>query len=228
MSGQPRSAARARRAAGTTLALIGALLLLDVALTLVWREPVTWLMDRGEQPRLERRLTALDRTFAPALPAQATAAPRMALAADALSRRLRPGDPLGRIDIPRIGARFVVVQGTDGADLRAGPGHYPATALPGQRGTVGLAGHRTTHLQPFRSIDALHPGDRIVMTMPYGRFTYRVSGTRIVAPSAVNVLARPRGIERIVLTACHPLYSAAQRIVVIGRLARAQPLGVAA
>ena len=66
------------------------------------------------------------------------------------------------------------------------------------------------------------------MTMPYGRFTYRVSGTRIVAPSAVNVLARPRGTERIVLTACHPLYSAAKRIVVFGRLATAQPRGVAA
>ncbi len=228
MSAEPGPGARARRVAGTALAVIGALLLLDVALTLAWREPVTWLMDRREQPRLERGLTALDRSFAPALPAQAPAAPRMALAAQALGRRLRPGDPLGRIDIPRIGARFVVVQGTAGADLRAGPGHYTATALPGQRGTVGLAGHRTTHLQPFRSIDALKPGDRIVMTMPYGRFTYLVRGTRIVEPSAVNVLARSRGTEQIVLTACHPLYSAAKRIVVFGRLAKAQPLGVAA
>ncbi len=222
-----------RRLIGVALVAVGGLLLLDAILTLTWREPVSWLASRGDQPRLDARLRVVDRRLTRALDgrmAQLDARRRMALAARTLERASGDGDPLGRISIPAIGARFVVVQGTAPADLRGGPGHYRPTALPGERGTVGLAGHRTTHQQPFRSIDALKPGDRIVMTMPYGRFAYRVTGSRVVAPSAVGVLARPAagGAERLVLTACHPLYSAAQRLVVSGTLVDAQPLGAAA
>jgi sortase A len=59
--------------------------------------------------------------------------------------------------------------------------------------------------------------------MPYGRFTYRVEKTRIVEPTAIWVTKRVSQ-ERLVLTACHPLYSAAQRIVVFARLARVEPV----
>ena len=68
-------------------------------------------------------------------------------------------------------------------DLRAGPGHFADTPLPGRRGTVAIAGHRTTYGAPFRRLDALRRGDPITMTMPYGRFVYRVSETIIVARS---------------------------------------------
>ena len=92
------------------------------------------------------------------------------------ARRAAPretGEPIGRIEIPAIGADFVVVQGTDSATLRKGPGHYPSTTVPrGCGGTVAIAGHRTTYLAPFRNVDDLKHGDRIVLTMPYGRFTY--------------------------------------------------------
>ena len=65
------------------------------------------------------------------------------------------------------------VEGTGTSDLRKGPGHYPATPLPGERGTVGIAGHRTTYGAPFRHIDRGQArGDRITLTMPYGRFVY--------------------------------------------------------
>ena len=159
----------------------------------------------------------------------AVAAPqaRMALAAHVLAEQAAPGDALGRITIPRIDARFTVVEGTAAGDLRAGPGHYPSTALPGEHGTVGLAGHRTTYLQPFRHLDALRRGDRVIVAMPYGRFTYVVTGSRVVAPSQVAVLARAAGAERLVLTACHPLFSAAQRLIVTARLVAATPHGVA-
>ena len=63
--------------------------------------------------------------------------------------------------------------------------------------------------------------------MPYGRFVYRVEGTRIVKPQDVSSL-RAIGRQRLVLTACHPLYSAAQRLVVIARLEQAAPRGAAA
>ncbi len=110
-----------------------------------------------------------------------------------------------------------MAHGTDRGTLRKGPAHYPETPMPGQGGTVAVAGHRTTFQAPFRSIDDLARGDRIVLRMPYGRFTYHVEGTRIVAPTARWVIRRV-GYERLVLTACHPLYSAAQRIVVFARL----------
>jgi sortase A len=70
-------------------------------------------------------------------------------------------------------------------------------------------------------------GDRVIVAMPYGRFTYVVTGSRVVAPSQVAVLARAAGAERLVLTACHPLFSAAQRLVVTARLQRATPRGIA-
>jgi sortase A len=106
--------------------------------------------------------------------------------------------------------------------LRTGPGAYPDTPLPGGGGTTAIAGHRTTYLAPFRDIDKLKRGDAIELEMPYGRFTYSVQGHEIVDPSDVGVV-KPVGYERLVLTACHPLYSAAERIVVSARLTRVVP-----
>lgn len=221
-----------RRTAGTILAVVGALVLLDVAVTVAWREPVTWLLGRSEQSQLSDQLEKVDRNFgasvAGQLPERGSPEIRIALAARAFAERARTGDPLGRLEMPAIGQRSIVLQGTGQAELRKGPGHYMPTSLPGQRGTVGIAGHRTTWEQPFRRINELKAGDRLVMTMAYGRFTYSVEKIRIVKPSEVGVLAAASGPERLVLTACHPLYSAAQRIVVFARLESAVPLGVAA
>ena len=123
--------------------------------------------------------------------------------------------------MPSIDRRYVLVEGTDGESLRKGPGHYPHTGLPGQGRTVAIAGHRTTFLAPFRTIDQLEPGDPIEIRMPYGRFVYSVVRTRIVEPSAIWV-TRDVDHEQLVLTACHPLYSAAKRIVVFARLLRSR------
>lgn len=115
-----------------------------------------------------------------------------------------------------------MVQGTDTATLRKGPGHYPETALPGQRGSVGIAGHRTTYLAPFRHIDKIEEGDEAVVEMPYGQFTYRLEKQRIVEPTQVGVV-RNVDHDRLVLTACHPVYSAEKRIVVFMRLVNIEP-----
>ena len=82
---------------------------------------------------------------------------------------------------------------------------------------MAVAGHRTTYLAPFRTIDQLRPGDPVVLQMPYGSFTYRVENTRVVEPSALWV-TRNVGYQRLVLSACQPLYSASHRIVVFARL----------
>lgn len=220
-----------RRYVGAVLAVVGVLLLVDVALTLTWKEPVTWFLTRNDQSELEKRFAQLDRSLAAITPVQPTGSgedaarseARMRQAARRLERKVENGDPIGRLEIPSIGLRMVVVQGADTDDLKIGPGHYTQTRLPGERGTVGLAGHRTTYLQPFRKIDELRPGQRIRLTMPYGRFDYVVTGRRIVSPQTVSVLNGRSGAERIVLTACHPLFSARERIVVFGRLAKVTP-----
>ena len=137
--------------------------------------------------------------------------------------RCATGEGIGRIKIPSIDRpRTVVVEGTDTATLQKGPGHYPDTAFPGQGKTIGIAGHRTTYLAPFRHIDEIADGDEIVLEMPYGTFTYEVEKHEIVDPCQVEIVDDV-GYERLVLTACHPLYSAAQRWAVFARLADAEP-----
>src|SRR4051794_36627701 len=105
----------------------------------------------------------------------------------------------------------------DTASLEKGPGHYPDTAFPGQGTTIGIAGHRTTYRAPFRHIDSLQPGDEIKIEMPYADFVYTVQTHRIVAPTETDIVD-PVGYERLVLTACHPLYSASQRYAVFAKL----------
>jgi sortase A len=221
---------RALRALSTVLIVAGALLLADAALTLLWQEPVSAVYGRIQQDQLEGQLKDLEKAPIAAVDQRALrrldASRRLAFAARSLKRRSKAGDALGRIRIPEIGVSDVFVEGTAAPDLRRGPGHYPATPLPGQRGTVAIAGHRTTYGAPFHDVDQLRRGDRIELDMPYGRFTYRVERLRIVKPTAVEVTDAV-GYDRLVLSACHPLYSAAQRIIVFARLERAEARGAA-
>jgi sortase A len=220
------------RLLANVLMVVGALLLADAVTTLVWQEPLSALYAHFQQNQLSHELDALDHAALSAPEQRALARltdmrRRLAFAARAFARRTAAGDPLGRLRIPRIGVSAVVVEGTATADLSKGPGHYPATPLPGEPGTVGVAGHRTTYGAWFRHIDRLRPGDAVELTMPYGRFTYRVERTRIVVPTALWVTRRV-AYDRIILSACNPLYSAAQRIVVFARLVSAVPRGAAA
>jgi sortase A len=223
----PRSSRlrRALRALSSVMIVAGAILLADAGLTLLWQEPVSAVYAHLQQGRLSDRLEELER--APLAPAEQRALERipdprrrLAFRARALGRGLDPGDPMGRIVMPAIGVSEVFVEGTGAGDLRTGPGHYPETPLPGERGTVAIAGHRTTYGAPFRRIDQLERGDRIELRMPYGRFVYRVDRTRIVPPTETSVIARVDH-DRLVLSACHPLYSAAKRIIVFARLEQA-------
>ena len=153
-------------------------------------------------------------------------AQRVAYLARREQHQVTTGDAIGKIMISKIGASFDVIQGTDTSSLEKGPGHYPTTAFPGLGQTVAIAGHRTTYLAPFRHIDALAPGDRIMLRMPYALFTYVVQYHKIVLPTALWVINNV-GYDRLVLSACNPLYSAAQRIIVFARLQEIQPMGAA-
>ncbi len=141
------------------------------------------------------------------------------------------GDAVARIEMPTIGVNEVIVEGVQVADLRKGPGHYRATVMPGQPGNAAIAGHRTTYGAPFQDIDRLAVDDDIVVTTVQGSFTYRVVNAGTAYPDREQTLldaARPHAIvspedtwvlgeygdDRLTLTACHPKFSARQRIIV--------------
>jgi sortase A len=218
-----------RRALAAALMLAGALALADVALTLAWQEPLSALAAKRAQPRLRAELRAL--TLATPAPSGAQRRAAAAASARALRARTRDGEAVARLRVPRLGLDAVVVRGTRPDDLEQAPGLFDAARLPGERGTALIAGHRTTYGAPFRHIDRLHRGDRIIVAMPYGTFRYAVEGTRIVDPGDLRAL-RTVGHPRLVLSACHPLFSAARRIVVyaaligVGQPARALKRGV--
>jgi LPXTG-site transpeptidase (sortase) family protein len=139
-------------------------------------------------------------------------------------RRVPPGKALAVIDIPKINLdNKVIVEGVGRDDLRKGPGHVPSTVLPGQPGTFGVSGHRTTYGAPFYRLNDLGKGDTITIITREAIYTYTVSRTAIVRPTDTQVLDNVIGPNNkpkatITLTTCHPRYSARQRLIVFGDL----------
>ncbi len=167
------------------------------------------LLQANAQQRLrqaiEPGLPRVVRTLGRPVPAPATKSPP-------------GGTPLGTIAIPAIGVDQVFLQGTGEAQLQLGPGHYPSTPLPGQRGDAAIAGHRTTWGHPFNRLDQLRLGQAIIVTTPQGRFTFRVQWIAVVAPTDLAIITHTTGAS-LTLTTCNPKYSAATRLVVHAALA---------
>ncbi len=214
------------------LIFLGGLALADGAVTLLWQEPISALIAKIHQGELSSDLAREEHAVPSAYERQALAGlaterRRISFLAGDLERHAGNGSAVGRIVIPKIGASFVVVKGTDTGDLESGPGIYSETPFPGGGRTTLIAGHRTTFLAPFRHIDALVPGSKIQLRMPYAHFTYTVIGHRIVQPQNVRAAVASFGYQRLVLSACTPLFSAAKRLLVYARLTRTVPVGAA-
>ncbi len=222
---------RALRSLSTVLIISGVLMLADAGLTLVWQEPLSAVYASIVQGGLNDDLRKLEAARANALDLAAlrklaTEKRRMAFLARRLRADLDPGDAAGTIKIERIKLDKVIVHGSDPESLRKAPGIYDDVPFPGMPGTTAIAGHRTTYGAPFRKVDKIRRGDDVVIEMPYGTFTYEVEKTQIVKPTALEVIRRV-SYDRLVLSACHPLYSAAKRIIVFARLVGAQARGAA-
>jgi sortase A len=202
----------------------GLVVMTDAGLTLVWEEPLSAAYGAFKQGQAEDQLNKLETQYPTPEDLAAIAGVRgiskkARILADRFKPQLQEGHAIGRIKIDRIGLSIVVVQGTDTSSLQKGPGHYRNTPIPGQPGTVAIAGHRTTYLAPFRDINQIEDGDEVRIEMPYAAFTYTVEKHEIVDPSDVGII-KPVGYDRLVLTACHPPYSAAQRFAIFAKLTR--------
>jgi sortase A len=220
-------------AAWRLLMALGLALLVDAGVTLVWQEPLSALYATIKQADLRSSLRAIDRARpTPVVRHELSRIhqqrQRIALLAASLERRAPAGSAVGRIEIPRIAADFVIVKGTGEADLQEGPGIYESTNFPGVPGTTAIAGHRTTYLAPFRHIDELRRGNRILLEMPYAHFTYTVTSQHSVLPTDVSAAIADVGYSRLVLSACTPPFSAAERLLVFARLTSSTPVGAAA
>lgn len=140
--------------------------------------------------------------------------------ADAFARS--PIVDIGAISIPKIGLSHRIFEDITLTVINRGPGHWPGSAMPGQRGNTVFPGHRTTYSHPFGDLDKLAPGDEVIFDMPDGNYVYHVRETLIVAPTDLWVVDQT-DTPTFTLVACHPKGSARQRIVVKGDLVASYP-----
>ncbi len=115
---------------------------------------------------------------------------------------LKPGDLLGRLDIPRLGLSVAVLQGTSSRTLRLATGHIEGTPLPGEPGNSAIAGHRDTF---FRGLKDVHKDDEIQFQTVSGLIHYQVDWVKVVAPDDTSVLA-PSTESALTLVTCYPFY----------------------
>jgi sortase A len=132
-----------------------------------------------------------------------------------------PGNAVAKLVIPRIGVDWVVVQGVDRGALKDGPGHFPESPMPGEFGNVAIAGHRTTHGEPFADLDLIQPGDDIYLTDLLGQqYRYRATDSVIVRPSDYQLLVPAIDPFKATMTliTCNPRFSTSQRLAVRAEL----------
>ena len=109
---------------------------------------------------------------------------------------------LGRLEIPRLQMSVMLLEGVDNRTLRRGIGHIPGTALPGQSGNIGIAGHRDTY---FRALAGIRQEDQITVETLSSEYRYIVDSISIVDPDAVEVL-RNSDRPALTLVTCYPFY----------------------
>jgi len=111
-----------------------------------------------------------------------------------------PGNPIGVIEIPRLGLSSVVLEGDETAALLLGVGHLSDTPLPWRGGNSVFAAHRDTF---FRGLGGIRPNDVIRFKTADTELEYRVRDTQIVEPTDVQVLA-PTKTSTLTLITCYP------------------------
>lgn len=135
------------------------------------------------------------------------------------------GEVFANLIVPRFGEDYYrpIAQGVGLSSVlnTIGIGHYPGTQMPGEEGNFAVAAHRTTYGRPFNQVAELRDGDRIFVETADGWYVYDYLSTAVVPPTAVEVIDPvPAGMSDadryITLTTCHPMFSAAERMIVHG------------
>jgi sortase A len=226
---------RAARITGSLMIVAGLLSIGWVLLVWQWQDPFTAIYTKYQQHKLassfahrfeDYRPPAETSRPVPAKPGSSTSVAAeqawVKAAAAAYRRALHEGEPVGRMTVPRLGLKAIVVNGTAHDDLTKGPGRELHTYMPGEGELVYVAGHRTTYLAPFAHIDSLRPGDRVTFELPYASFDYEITGHRIVTANDLTVL-QSHHHERLALQACHPRFFASHRWIAYAKLVRVTP-----
>jgi sortase A len=214
------------RLLGTVLVIAGVLTLVWAAVVWQWQDPFTALYTKWRQHQLTAQYEKRAEAYKAPIPRASPAAEQRSIAREARRYRVasKRGEAIGRIRVPRMGVNMILVNGTDHATLKKGPGRDVRTFMPGENRLVYVAGHRTTYLAPFSHIDSLRRGDRVTLEVPYGTFIYSVTHHRIVKATDLSVLRSPKH-EVVELQACHPRFFASHRYIAYARLVRVEPRG---
>lgn len=125
--------------------------------------------------------------------------------------------PVAQLEIPKLGLNSIIVEGTEEASLRKGPGHIVGTPLPGMQGNFAVAGDRVLYGAVFLYLNELEAGDEIIVKTPYGRFVYTVASKSIHTPEDVSVI-QSNGTEMITLSTCDPPWGTSKRLVIQAKM----------
>jgi sortase A len=236
---------RTFRIGGTVMIVAGMLAIGWALLVWQWQDPFTNIYTRWQQHKLADRYAKVVKAYQPPTPVakqRPATAPRarkqpasptstswiaaarrdVALEAKQYRLHLHEGDPVGRLKVPRLGLSVIVVNGTSHDSLTEGPGRYLGSYMPGEHELVYIAGHRTTYAAPFAHIDALRPGDRATLELPYATFVYEIRWHAIVRADDIARL-RSHHREVLALQACHPRFFATHRYIAYAILVRVEP-----
>ena len=130
--------------------------------------------------------------------------------------RLRRGDVVAELGIPRLHVSVMVLEGDDAGILKLAAGHIPGTGLPQSSGNIGIAAHRDSFFRPLRFI---RNNDIITLKTPAGLSRFAVSDMEVVRPVDTTVLS-PAPRRDLTLITCYPFFylgSAPKRFVVHAR-----------
>jgi sortase A len=189
-----------------------------IVLFAVWQLWGTGIAESHSQNQLRQQYAQLVRRDARSGVRQIPARPTPEARTAVFTEGALPGGVVGHIRIPAISVSDYFVEGVGEPQLQEGPGRYPGSGLPGQKGNLAIAGHRTTYGAPFFQLGRLRVGDLVIIDVPQGRATYRVSEPPFaVSPYDTAVLA-DFGDARLTLTTCNPPFFATTRLIVVAKL----------
>lgn len=126
------------------------------------------------------------------------------------------GAPVARLIIPSLGLDEIVVEGVGDAELNAGPGHLPGSAMPGDVGNAVLSAHRDRH---FSTLGDLHVGDTVFTETAAGRSSWIVTKRRVVGAGKPALFSSDEPV--LTLTTCWPIRyfgTAPDRLILEARL----------